>query len=182
MKKILLGIFLLFPLFPLHADNLLSNGDFTDGINHWQGDGVQGSFAGLIVKLQPAAWTKVYQDTVLHGTQATLNIAYTLSADAAFSSVLQGMQQGPDLSKLLGFPVGPESVSIHPRSWLIFLVEDGQNFTSYVNVAPQFGTSQLQTTGGTIPNLKGQPGKTLYLVFPPGEGTVILQNVSLSTP
>jgi hypothetical protein len=182
MKKIFIALFLLSPLHLLHADNLLSNGDFTDGINHWQGDGSQSTFAGLVVRLKPDAWTKVYQDAVLPGAQATLKIAYTLSSDATFSSALQGVQQGPDLSKLLGFSVGSGVVSIHPNSWLIFLVEDVQHFTSYVNVTPRFGTDQLQTTGGTIPNLKGQSGKTLYLAFPPGQGTVILQNVSLSTP
>jgi len=180
MKNLLTAVLLLGALLPLRADNLITNGDFNNGTDHWQGDGGQGVAGGLIVKLQPTAWTKVYQSVTLPGNQVTLNISYSVSTDATFSSPLLGVQKGPDLGKVLGFPIAAGPISIHPGGWLIFLVDDAKSLATYVNVTPQPGTDQMQATGGTLPNLKGQPAKTLYLVFPPGEGTVILRNVSMT--
>jgi hypothetical protein len=132
--------------------------------------------------LQASAWTKVFQKITLPGPQATLQISYVLAPTTTFTSPLHGAQKGPDLGKILGFDIAPGPINVDPGSWMIFLVDDVQHLATYINVAPHFGTDQGQSTGGTIPRLKGQAAKTLYLVFPPGQGSVTLQGVSLTSP
>jgi hypothetical protein len=51
----------------LEADPVLKNSDFSDGINHWNGDGQDvakiapdQASQGMILELHPSAWTKAY--------------------------------------------------------------------------------------------------------------------------
>ena len=98
MKKLPLAIlFLTVSLGGLTADELIQNGDFSQGSASWRGDAqtddapsdplaTAPAKAGLVVKLNDASWVKVYQDFTGNSDKLTIKVEYQLSADAAFST------------------------------------------------------------------------------------------------
>src|SRR4030081_1153722 len=79
----------------LQADNLLQNGDFTDGKNHWSGDGETAddygrdnpsaasdslTSKGLIIQLKERFWTRIFQSFPSDkGTRYSIVVTYKLS-------------------------------------------------------------------------------------------------------
>jgi hypothetical protein len=99
IKTLLCLTFLLVPIC-VRAVELLSNGDFSNGNDHWLGDGVTPSQMPpgsplaasnsnvekeLIVPLRPHGWTKVSQAFHTHAAQYTFLIKFKTSPDVKFT-------------------------------------------------------------------------------------------------
>ena len=97
MKTLVLLLFCVGAAVAAADDNLLQNGDFSDGIAHWYGDchtvdsdslglSTPASAPGVLVKLRDGEWTKVIQDFDGKAGIYTLKITYSASPDLAFST------------------------------------------------------------------------------------------------
>jgi hypothetical protein len=191
MKRICLILSLLGCVLPLQADNWLENGDFSDGINHWHGDGrAPADFAsdnplaaadpltskGLIIVLKHFDWTKVAQDFKGKIAAGVLKVTYMVSPDLTFSSKPEDYQNMPDhigYDRWLAF-------NTPPGSWVLFLSDFASSMGSYIPIAPTLGSATPQTFRDKVGGLTPLEDKTITLAFPPGQGKIILLNVSLT--
>jgi len=190
MKTLAFALLVLACALPLRADEALQNGNFSDGITHWHGDGrspadfasdnpLQSSdpfvSAGLIVPLKHVSWCKVAQD--FRGKIATgvLTVTYKLSPDFAFSDKPEDYTNVPNQ---LGW--GWKSFNTTPGEWLVFISSLGDTRGTYYKVKPKTGLSDTQTVKMKVKDLTPLEDQTLTLAFPPGTGTVVVLEVSLA--
>jgi hypothetical protein len=191
MKSLAPILLFITALIPLKAAQELKNSDFTDGLNGWEGDVEMASTAedalaaptlgetapsqapGVVIKLSRTDWTHVTQDFVPKAGQGTLTIVYKFSDDLAFSS---NSKDYVNMPTLLG--LGVEPFNITPGHFLAMFFAPTKTKVFYIDIAPETG-SPSQTFKTQIKHLARNMGETLYLAFPPGEGTVTLLQVGL---
>jgi hypothetical protein len=191
MKITAFALLVLTGLIPLRADNWLDNGDFSDGLNHWRGNGrAPSDFApdnpfdkpdpitakGLILPLRGADWDKVQQDFHGKGTDGVLTITYLVTPDLAFSNKPDDYANIPDLIHYDGWypftvPVG---------DWLVFIADFGTVRGTYWEIKPKLGSSRPQTFRAKVHGLTPLEDKTITLACPPGSGKLVLLSVSLT--
>jgi hypothetical protein len=169
----------------LEADEALKNGDFSDGINHWSGDGEDVAQAapdlapkGMIIKLDPNEWTKAVQEFIPIGTDFTCAITYKLSPDAQFSVDEKDYRNVP---KHLGYALW-KRFRIPKGDWMMMISDFGEKISgTYFPIKPGPTPGETETFQTTIGGLETREDKTITLAFPPGQGSVIILNVSMTT-
>ena len=191
MKTAALTLALLIPLGLLQAEPILQNSDFLDGMAHWYGDcrttadmaadsddpAIQASTPkpGLVVKLRSGSWTKVQQDFATPPGTLNLAITYTVSPDLKFST-------SPDDYTNMTGAVGFTAWRAYPTQiahWCVLMCDVAAGHANISQFLPQI-TPDPQTVQGTFSRLKSNEQKTICLAFPPGQGTVTFQNISLT--
>jgi hypothetical protein len=191
MKTLLFALLVLACALPLQADNWVQNGDFVDGIIHWRGDGrapsdfaADNPFAkpdsftskGLIIPLKHVSWAKVAQDFKGKVASGVMTITYMVSPDLVFSTKPDDYVNMPDH---IGYDAW-KAFNTPPGEWVIFISDFGSSHGTYYEIKPQLGSSTAQTYRARVMGLTPLEDKTITLAFPPGAGTVVILNVSLS--
>jgi hypothetical protein len=191
MKALLFALLVLACALPVQADNWIQNGDFADGINHWYGGGrAPADFAadnpldkpdpftskGLIIPLKHLDWTKVAQDFKGKSAGGVLTITYMASPDLAFSTkpddyVNMPGHIGYDHWKPFNTP---------PGDWIVFISDFGSEHGTYYMIQPKLGSSAPQTYRARVTGLTPLEDKTITVAFPPGDGKLVVLNVSLT--
>jgi len=169
----------------LEADEVLKNGDFSDGINHWTGDGQNVAQAapdlatkGMIIKLHRDDWTKAVQEFRPVGSDFDCSITYKLSADAQFSDKAEDYENVPGH---IGYGLW-KSFSIPVGDWMMMLSDFGDSISgTYFPIKPEAGADGTATFQAKLVGLSTREQKTITLAFPPGHGSVIILNVSMIT-
>jgi hypothetical protein len=189
MKILSSALLLLACALPLWADECLVNGDFADGITHWRGSGrAPSDFAadnplaapdpltskGLIVPLKHGSWTMVAQDFTSKTNHGYFSITYRLSPGLTFSEKPEDYVNIPDH---LGW--GWRSFNTPPKKFLVFISELNTVKGTYNMIEPKLGTNDPQTARLAFPNLVPAESKSLTLAFPPGDGNLVILNVSI---
>lgn len=190
MKQLLVLAWLfLAPVSLSNDNNLLRNGDFSSGIAHWQGvyetvqaaspSGSSSSSApttGALVKLCPV-WSKVTQNFSAKKGDYVLTVKYALSPDLKFSTNPEDYGR---VSTLLALPnVGGFGARI--GQWCAVVFDTSTGNSTFWRITPSHGSSvQIFTCRIHLDSDNNQEGKTLVLAFPPGSGSINLQNVSLT--
>jgi hypothetical protein len=186
MGKLMIILMIAASSLTLRAD-ILANGDFSDGTAHWKGDATPGDPAsaglmmspGVVIELNDSKWTKISQEFDTQENELSFSITYQTSSDCAFSTAKSKMSR--DISQIIGLQLKKGNPMVLPQdSWMVILVDYAKNLVTYFAVKPVLGAPGLQTVTGTIPRLEAHEDKTLYLAFPPGQGSVTLTNISLS--
>ncbi len=196
MKKALTSFLLVFLLaIPLRADdgdNWIQNGDFADGISHWYGGGRSpADFAsdnplqasdpftskGLIMPLHSESWTKVAQDFKGKVSSGVLTVTYMVSKDFAFSTKPDDYLNMPDH---IGYD-GWMAFNTPPGTWVVFLSDFGSSKGTYYILKPKLGSTGPQTYRAKIIGMTPYEDKTITLAFPPGAGTLVVLNVSMTS-
>jgi hypothetical protein len=190
LPKIVTVLFLAGAAFlSVHADDILLNGDFTDGKTHWHGDGDAPDAGGrLVITLQPDRWTGVYQNFNAESATLQLKINYTVSDDCSLA-----VERAPDnlippltasaLMEATGLQNSIYSIKLNPyNSWMVALISGGTVVHQQpVHVKPEKGLSHYVTA--TLSSWTNQfADVNLCLMFPPGKGTVTLTSVTLLPP
>ena len=192
--KILLCFLGAFSLFSARAEELLKNGDFSDGKTHWFGDGVGPSDLTpdnplapknpgaaekeLVVPLNPHHWTKVTQEFRTHAGRYDITIKFKAASDLKFS------QDKEDYDKAYEDIGLWNSESFCPVGTFLYgIIDSAKVFALYSNG----DLGRLEGKSGTLHVTVNDSGatsdaKTLYLAFPPGTGNVIIQSASVTTP
>jgi hypothetical protein len=191
MKTLLCALLLLVIALPLQADNWIQNGDFSNGIDHWRGNGRSPSdFAndnpleaadpftskGLIIPLKHMDWTKIAQDFKGRIASGVLTITYMVSPDFAFSTKPDDYVNMPDH---IGYD-GWKAFNTPPGDWIVFISDFGSNRGHYWEIEPKPGKSDPQTFKIRVENLTPLEDKTITLGFPPGEGKLVILSISLT--
>jgi hypothetical protein len=165
--------------------SLLDNGDFSNGLTHWEGNAHtagsaqddSGSTTGIVVKLRVGDWTKVTQDFTGKVADYILTITYALSSGLEFSD---RPDYYADVTTKLGFTNYFVPFSSQKDKWVIIITDRGLNHYTYWKVSPTLGSTDVQTVQCevSLDSDETHP-KSFCLGFPPGSGFVNLQSISL---
>lgn len=192
MKTQTLAFLVLLSLGAVRADDLIQNGDFSSGIDHWHGNGQAPAdfkpddpFAasdpftskGMIIKLKERQWTKVIQDFKGKSSTGALTITYMVSPDLAFSEKPDDYVNVPghidyNAWRPFDIPVG---------LWIAFLSDFGSAHGTYYKLKPKLGSNEPQTLKMDIKAMTPYEDKTITFAFPPGKGLIVILNVSLTS-
>ncbi|HEX4139185.1 MAG TPA: hypothetical protein VHY09_02480 [Candidatus Methylacidiphilales bacterium] len=161
--------------------DVLQNGNFADGLSHWYGDcrstNVTGADAtsGASVELQ-REWTKFTQTFDAPKGHYTVSMTFLLSPGAAFTGDEKAYRKVP---AKLGFTALKEFRL--KRGEFCFIVTDlAAGRYVYCAVKPQSEDSVSQTVTGTLDLPEDADQQTFCVAFPPGNGVVTVQNVSMT--
>jgi len=191
MKPLLFGLLVLALAFPLRADNWIDNGNFTEGIDHWRGNGrAPSDFApenpmdkpdpltskGLILQLREADWDKVQQDFHGKSTDGVLTITYMMSPDLTFSKQPDDYSDVPDQIHYDDW----DPFSVPAGNWVVFIADFGKYVGNYYVIQPKRGAKGVQTYKAKVQGLTPLADKTITLAVPPGKGTMVILSVSLT--
>jgi hypothetical protein len=191
MKTLVFALLVLACALPLRADNWVENGNFSEGINHWRGNGRSpADFApdnpldqpdpftskGLIIPLRGAEWDKVQQDFHGKGINGVLTITYMVSPDLAFSVKPDDYMDVPEQIHYDGW----YPFNTPPGDWIVFIADFGSARGHYWEIKPKLGSSDPQTFQATVQRLTPLEDKTITLAFPPGTGKLVILSVALT--
>lgn len=178
-------------IIPLRAD-ILVNGNFADGKAHWRGDAQPldqsdlsnpTTSAGVTITLKKDKWTKIYQVFTTKEKKLQYSITFKLSSDYGLDQSYDNSSTGgfvprsPGLDDIEG--IYPLSLYWWKNSWILVPYELGSYSEIYLK--PDVQKPDTQTLTGTIHGFVGDTEKILLIAFPPGEGTITLQNISLTS-
>jgi hypothetical protein len=190
-NKILIVGLALLSVLPLRADNWLQNGDFTDGADHWRGDGKTPAdmapsdpFAkpdpllskGLIIPLKDREWTKITQNFRTKASELVFTVTFVFSPGLTFSDRDEDYVNIPkqiDNELYLSFDLAKNQIMA-----LFTDFGDGAKGV-YYKFDPKLGSSDSQTLRADVSQLSPLEDEVVTIAFPPGQGNVIVQNVSL---
>jgi hypothetical protein len=196
MRILPFALIILASTVPLQADNLIQNGDFTDGSNHWKGDGKSSSdyandnpsassdpftSKGLIVQLDPNRWTKVSQ--VFKGNKSAsyvFTINYMVSPDLSLSQKPDDYKNITDKFRVEGFDQWTP-VNIGVGQFFDGIVDLGNLRGFYEKFSPKLGKSEIQKFDDAGPPIAPGGDKVVAVAFPPGTGTVVILNISVTS-
>jgi hypothetical protein len=191
MKFLACALLILACAVPLRAQNWLQNGDFADGITHWRGQGrAPADFApenpfdkpdpftskGLIIPLKHESWLKVAQDFKGKMASGVMTITYKVSPDLAFSDKPDDYVDMPQQIHYDGW----QSFNTPPGEWIVFIADFGSARGSYYMIKPKLGSSDPQTIRLQVNGLTPLEDKTITFGFPPGQGKLVILQVSLT--
>jgi hypothetical protein len=189
MQKFVIAFFLgMAGLSSLRADDILLNGNFTDGKTHWHGDGDSPDTGGrLVITLKPDKWTVVYQNFSFDSSELQLKLTYALSDDCTLAKGSGDKLVTPltslGLEEATGMANNIFNVTLPRRTaWMVLLVGGGMMESE----EPVFLRRDAKDPRTFITTLSEWNGKfindALCLAFPPGQGTVTLTDVELLPP
>ena len=184
--------FLLGPLLlPLHADDWLTNGDFSAGKDKWYGEAkwpddftnTNDPFAkpdpftaaGMILPLKSSVWLKEFQDFKGKGTNATLKITYQLSPDCEFSKKAEDYKNMPDK---IGWDAW-KAFDTPPDTFVIFISELESRSGEYYLISPKLNEPGDQTFTASISGMTAHTNKTMAIAIPPGKGMIVIKKVEM---
>ena len=199
MKTLALAFLLVAVAFPLRADDWLVNGDFSDGLRGWHGEGhsadedsnaessenplatPSASAAptpkGLILKLR-SEWVKESQDFTMKSPNARVKVTYVINPSTTFSTDQKDYTNIPDQ---IGWNAW-RSFDTHPNSFLVF-VSDAANpkGSSYEPVEPNMNSNQEQTFEMPLEREVAGEDATIAVAFPPGTGSVTIHSITVTS-
>jgi hypothetical protein len=187
MKKIALAFLLASSSVALADDNILQNGDFSDGIAHWYGDchtiadmssevdyKAPASGSGIVVKLRAADWTKVNQDFDAHPGMLHFTVTYELSPGSTFS---QRPDDYTNTTGSLGYTAW-KAYSTSVGRWVMMLCDIAAGHANIFEVPSNNKDSGPQTLDASF-QASSNDTKSICLGFPPGKGFITLEKVSV---
>jgi hypothetical protein len=182
-------------LFTLSPATLIQNGDFSKGDTGWHGDGQTAAAylakhpsamadptvrQGLIVALNPAAWTRIFQTFAGNkGTVYSIKVTYRVSPNAALSKNPADYQ---DLLKKVQLE-GYEHYGQFSGAPGEFFGTVGDSTASNIAMEifnPKLGTGDVQTYEHTYPAIPPFGNPVFALAFPPGSGTVAILSAEVT--
>jgi hypothetical protein len=164
------------------APPILSNGDFSDGLNHWYGDihappdnddGTPGT--GATIKLQRETWSIATHEFDLPPGTYKLHVTFELEPLTKFSTELTDYMH---IAAKANFTVKNSDPDAQPGQWLAIVNDPAAGTALYWEVDPTQPTGKQSYTF-TLRDINPQNRQTLMLAFPPGKGEVHLVSASI---
>jgi len=180
MKTLLFASLLLACALPLRAD-ILANGSFADGTAHWSGDAhasTDWNNQGITINLDSSKWTKVSQIFNTRENAFDFSITYKTSPDCSFGTSGAKLSIG-DLADMTGLRF-KKAINLKAGTWLLLITDPAALYAQWDMIKPTVGLPNGQTVKGTFPKLAAHEEKTMYIAFPPGQGSITLLNVALT--
>lgn len=165
------------------ANDILANGDFSNGSAHWQGDRTTDTdSAHLVITLKHDTWTKIYQ--VFHSSDSALkvHVSYSLSEDCTFlpQNGMAGFYLTDGVLKdITGLRIANVGATLIPIGGFLSVIVDPSKPLIFSSIMGGKADAEAQTASGFFYDLNPHEEKTFYVAFPPGKGTVTLTGVLL---
>lgn len=196
MRILLFILIILACAVPLQADNSLENGDFSNGKDGWHGDGeTPDEYAqdnpsaasdpltskGLIIQLKPHRWTKITQEFKGDkGTYYSLAVTYKVSPDTTLSNKADDYTNAGNGFDFEGSEIWvPQSIESGRFWWTVHDLDDDGGYQE--TCSPKLGSSEPQTIQDHGRTMTPFTRKMIFIAFPPGNGIVVLLNVSVTS-
>jgi len=163
------------------ADEVLQNGDFSEGLTHWEGDCRPLSVAtdsmarGAAVELL-STWAKMTQNFEAKRGRYVISVTFTMTPDTTFEG---GMPQYRKIPKKLGFG-DLTQFNLQRGEWCILVTNIAARRYDYCAIKPLKKDSAPQTMTCEITLTRDDDEALFCLGFPPGHGVITLQNVSMT--
>ena len=165
------------------ATSLVQNGDFSQGTANWEGDAKPATTPGkgVTIRLDPAAWTRVYQTfPSASGTQFSIQVNYRLSPGMYTSDDPANYADITQKINLAGFE-RYHSQAVKPHQFYGTLGNPSDALISSEVYDPNFSTTDVQNYQHTYPPVPASAQKIFCLAFPPGNGTVTLLGIAVTS-
>jgi hypothetical protein len=201
-----LGLSLLVPLTTAFGDELLANGNFSQGQDGWGGDitddtsitdpsisvGAPTSGDHITVNLQSSHAVRIYQKFSTASDRGNFSMTCTLYPGSKFtgaakvSDIAEEIQESPVQNAVSGNYI----IQSNNRNYRVYTTEfsspvlileneDRNTVSVYpLHVGVQAGA---QTASAQV-RIESRADEKLYIAFPPGEGSVAITHVSLTVP
>ena len=189
LKAWRLGLLLL-AIEPLAAgapyNDIITNGNFTVGRIHWEGDGFVTPAGGtLFIRLKRDEWSILSQKITTPSSRLELDVTYSLSP---FCSFLHSRPEDEPVQPLTSVAFKsatglPNSIRDHPlgsgATWMVFVLDDGKIVREEPVTLPE--RKENPYTIKVIFDAGAEPfeGESICFAFPPGKGMVTISNVQL---
>ena len=167
---------------PVAADDVLRNGNFADGLSHWNGDCRSpnatdaGTASGASVELQ-RDWTKFTQIFDAPKGHYVVSITFTFAPDTAFSADEKDYRKVPEH---LGY-TALKKFRIKRGDFCFIVTDTAAGKFVYCGVKPTSNDSTSQTVRGQLDLDANADQQTFCVAFPPGHGVITVQNVSMTS-
>jgi hypothetical protein len=179
----------------LSPATLIQNGDFSKGDTGWHGDGQTAPAylanhpvamadptvrQGLIVALNPTAWTRIYQAFAGNkGTVYSIKVTYRVSPNAALSKNPADYQDLLKKVQLEGYEHYGQFSGAPGEFFGTVGDSTASNIASEI-FSPKLGTGEVQTYEHTYPAIPPFGNPVFALAFPPGSGTVAILSAEVT--
>jgi hypothetical protein len=121
----------------------------------------------------------VYQEFNTRENELSFSITYQTSPDCAFAPTKKKINK--DIGEIVGLKLTKgKAIDLPKDEWVLIFVDLAKNLVTSFSIKPVLGATGMQTVTGKVPRLAEYENKTLYLAFPPGQGSVTLSNISLT--
>jgi hypothetical protein len=167
----------------LAADDVLRNGNFADGLSHWNGDCRSpdatgaGTATGASVELRQDDWTKFTQVFDAPKGPYVVSITFTFAPDSAFTSQEKDYRKVPER---LGY-TALKKFRLKRGEFCFIVTDTAAGKFTYCGVKPTRDDSTSQTVTGQLTLDAAADQQTFCVAFPPGHGVITVQNVSMTS-
>jgi hypothetical protein len=200
-----LGLLILASFSPIKGDDLIANSDFSDGSSGWGGDDVRGGVtsstnpfpntakaAGLTVPLRADLATRVFQPFRARDPEVTFTFVCTPSANCRFTGIGKVAEvaseleaETPDYTFLDAYGNKQTRPNLNYRDYMstfsnvtLLIVDRDKGEVHPYPVPINPSSAQAQTI--TFPmGFEPHHEYELYIAFPPGDGSISLNKVSM---
>jgi hypothetical protein len=167
---------------PAFGYDILLNTDFSDGTAHWKDDPnatacliAQPTSSGVQIPLNATGWSKISQRFETPNSLLALNVTYAFSDDATFTP--NTVLDSSVVQSITGVAVQPISLKLRPGDWVALIVDPVAKTVHYVRISS--ATPNPKSVIAAFSKLMEHEEKNLYLIFPPGTGSVTISHASL---
>lgn len=180
----------------IDSNNLVQNGDFSQGKNGWSGDGQPlADFLrynprfmstnlpanGLVIELNARNWTKLSQR--INGNEKSnyvLKMKYALFPGTTLSTL------PADYMDLIGHThisewAGFNPINLSPGQFFDTIKDVSDNKGFYEQYAPNLSSTEDQTYQHVVPPLPPSVRKIVAVAFPPGKGFVLIKSITVTS-
>jgi hypothetical protein len=161
---------------------IVANGDFAEGAAHWRGDGHDGN-PGITIQLDPQKWTEISQTFNTRDSQLQFSVTYSLSDDCSLAARPTANSEKILDQDIFAQLTGVMCMAFHDTMpsnvWMAYIFDPASRHFESVEVYSN-SRDNPKTFTGFLNHLVEHEEKMLYLIFPPGTGSVTLTGVSLT--
>ena len=72
------------------------------------------------------------------------------------------------------------AINLKPGTWMLLITDPAAMYAQWDMIKPAVGLPNGQLVKGTFPKLAAHEEKTIYIAFPPGQGTITLLKIALT--
>ncbi len=135
----------------------------------------------MIIALSPTTWSRIYQTfSAGKGTLFSINVNYKLMRGLTTSDSPADYAQITHKIQVAGFD-NYHSQQVNPHQFYGILGNPGDSLITSEVYDPDYNSTDVQNYQHTYAPVPASDQKTFCLAFPPGNGTVVILGVAVTS-